>query len=89
MVGGVLSLVSEWGIYVFMFVFFLFKMTAMETDVLAVIVMYVIPTSDRRLKVHLHNQLRETFGAVFFLPFNMAFSNAMYCLRGSSLWREQ
>lgn len=74
-----LSVLSEWGLVGFMFVFFLFKMTAMQTDVLEIAISHVLPAAENDQRAFAHN-LRESFKAVFFLPFNLAFANALFLL---------
>ena len=74
-----LSVLSEWGLVGFMFVFFLFKMTAMQTDVLEIAVCHILPASENDQRAFAHN-LRGSFKAVFFLPFNLAFANALFLL---------
>eukprot|EP01043_Picozoa_sp_COSAG02_P057918 COSAG02_NODE_7117_length_3176_cov_21.672977_1_plen_721_part_00 len=76
----VLKTLSEWGLWGFMFLFFLFKMTAMETDFLHVVVRFVLPSGTEEENTAFTKQLRATFEAVFFLPFSLAFTKALYML---------
>ena len=41
---------------------------------------YVLPVSSEETKVEFEGQLRRTFEGVFFLPFNMAYVNALVML---------
>lgn len=72
--------ISEWGIWGAMFVYFLFKMTSMRTDVLRVVVGYVVPSDTEVTKDKFTRRLRDSFSGVFFLPFNLSFVNAGFIL---------
>ena len=43
-------------------------------------VCYLVPFSTEEQKISFTRKLRATLTAVFFLPFNMAFANALYLL---------
>jgi len=75
-----IMVVSEWGIWGAMFVFFLFKMTSMHSDVLRVVVGYVVPSDTEATKDTFTRRLRNSFSGVFFLPFNLSFVNAGFML---------
>lgn len=68
------------GIWGAMFVYFLFKMTSMRTDVLRVVVGYVVPSDTESTKDKFTRRLRDSFSGVFFLPFNLSFVNAGFML---------
>ncbi len=83
-VWNILLLLGSWGMWAFLFMYFLMQMLTSKSDTLAMIVRMALPGVNEQYQDLLTAKLRLTLQGVFFLPIQMSSINAAVTL-GSGL----